>query len=184
MYVPPPSELLPNRFVPLRSMDSSSKGFKPKLVSRLQQIELRVLPLGQGVEIFAFNVPLAPGSPMAAQGRVGRKRGVRRAAQTRAASPVYQGVPKRDGTTRCGAASLQCSSGAYRPPMSPRARNGLKGRNPQAYPPAPGRFTLTNAGRAFGRPPAKHAAGGLGRPKRRCVTRVTSRHQPLRYGSG
>jgi hypothetical protein len=78
MYVPPPSELLPNRFVPLRSMDSSSKGFKPKLVSRLQQIELRVLPLGQGVEIFAFNVPLAPGSPMAAQGRVGRKRGVRR----------------------------------------------------------------------------------------------------------
>jgi hypothetical protein len=61
MYVPPPSELLPNRFVPLRSMDSSSKGFKPKLVSRLQQIELRVLPLGQGVEIFAFNVPLAPG---------------------------------------------------------------------------------------------------------------------------
>ena len=76
MYVPRHPSCFRIELCPLRSMDSSSKGFKPKLVSRLQQIELRVLPLGQGVEIFAFNVPLAPGSPMAAQGRVGRKRGV------------------------------------------------------------------------------------------------------------
>jgi hypothetical protein len=43
-------------------------------------------------------------------------------------------APKRDGRSRCRAANLQRSSGAYHPPMSPRARIGLKGRNPQAYP--------------------------------------------------
>ena len=29
--------------------------------------------------------------------------------------------------------------------------------------------------------PAEHTAGGPGRPKRRCVTEVTSRYQPLQY---
>ena len=31
--------------------------------------------------------------------------------------------------------------------------------------------------------PAEHAAAGVGRPKRRCVTEVTSRRHPQQYGS-
>jgi hypothetical protein len=62
----------------------------------------------------------------------GQVRAARRAAPIPRCNAV---APKRDGGSRCRAASIRRSSGAYHPPMSPRARIGLiKGRNPQAYP--------------------------------------------------